>query len=142
MTRIVVGRSIEAPAEVVFRAVSDVANLPATVYGDDGISLFPATIISGGTVVDAGGMVYNFGPGEYRFPFVAPGSYRLDVTAPAGYSAPSVVPTVLLQALPGAPYAINEQGSRGQPFAVVISNRGAEGAVVADTIRLEPVPAR
>ena len=112
--------------------VEMVTNLPATVYGDDGISLFPATIISGGTVVDAGGMVYDFGPGEYRFPFVAPGSYRLDVTAPAGYSAPSVVPTALLQALPGAPYAINEQGSRGQPFAVPV------GPAIQVDIPLDP----
>ena len=73
--------------------VNDNTNLPATVYGDDGISIFPSTITSGGTVTDSGGMVYNFGAGEYRFPFVAPGSYRLQVTAPAGYSAPSVVPT-------------------------------------------------
>ena len=100
--------------------VNDNTNLPATVYGDDGISIFPSTITSGGTVTDSGGMVYNFGAGEYRFPFVAPGSYRLQVTAPVGYSAPSVVPTANLQALPGAPYAIDAQGSRGLPFDVMV----------------------
>jgi uncharacterized repeat protein (TIGR01451 family) len=44
----------------------------------------------------------------------------LQVTAPVGYSAPSVVPTANLQALPTAPYAIDAQGSRGLPFDVMV----------------------
>ncbi len=100
--------------------IDNVSNLPAMVYGEDGISTFPSTISSGGSSTDSGGTVYNFGPGEYRFPFVAVGTYRLEVTAPVSYDAPSVVPTVVLQTLPGAPYAIDEQGSRGQPFNIVL----------------------
>jgi uncharacterized repeat protein (TIGR01451 family) len=98
--------------------INESSGLPAMVYGDDGVSTFPATITSGGSVTDSGGMVYNFAPGEYRFPFVAPGTYRLQVTAPASYTAPSSVPTAILQSLPGAPFVIDAQGSRGLPFDV------------------------
>lgn len=62
---------------------------PAQVFGDDGISAYPATVITGQNVSDASGRVYSFLPGDYRFPFVAPGSYRLVVEPPAPYTAPS-----------------------------------------------------
>jgi len=93
-------------------------NAPATVYGDDGISSFPSTITSGGTATDSSGKLYSFAAGDYRFPFVKPGTYRLQVTAPAAYKAPSVVPTAVLQALPGAPFSIDSQGSYGLSFNV------------------------
>ncbi|NNJ94414.1 MAG: OmpA family protein, partial [Halobacteria archaeon] len=112
--------------------IDDASGLPAMVYGDDGISIFPATITSGGSTTDSGGMVYNFGPGEFRFPFVAPATYRLQVTAPAGYTAPSVVPTAILQTLPGAPFAINATGSRGLPFLVAV------GPAIQVDIPLDP----
>ena len=112
--------------------IDNATNLPATVYGDDGISTFPSTITSGGSTTDSGGTVYNFGPGEYRFPFVAPGTYRLQVTPPASYNAPSVVPTVVLQTLPGAPFVIDEDGSRGLPFDVVL------GPAIQVDIPLDP----
>ncbi|MGD8547113.1 MAG: OmpA family protein, partial [Thiohalophilus sp.] len=100
--------------------IDDSTGLPATVYGDDGISTFPATITSGGSASDSGGTVYNFATGEYRFPFVTPGTYRLQVTPPVSYSAPSAVPTAILQTLPGAPFAIDTQGSRGLAFDVPV----------------------
>jgi uncharacterized repeat protein (TIGR01451 family) len=93
-------------------------NLPATVYGDDGISTFPATVTSGGTAVDSGGTTYAFSPGGYRFPFIAPGTYRIVVVPPTGYRAPSTVATSDLQALPGGPFAIAEPGSRAENFIV------------------------
>jgi uncharacterized repeat protein (TIGR01451 family) len=91
---------------------------PANVFGDDGISSFPATISSGGTATDSSGRTYSFPPGGFRFPFVAPGDYRLDIAPPTGYGAPSVVPTAVLQALPGGPFAILEPGSRGEVFTI------------------------
>ena len=91
---------------------------PALVVGDDGVSSFPATITSGGTVTDSGGTVYNFPSGGYRFPLVSPGNYRLDVVPPTGYAAPSTVPTAILQSLPGGPFAIVDPGSRGEPFVL------------------------
>ena len=62
---------------------------PAQVFGDDGVSAYPATVITGQNVTDASGKVYTFPPGDYRFPFVAPGTYRLVVEPPAPYTAPS-----------------------------------------------------
>ncbi len=89
---------------------------PATVFGDDGVSEYPATITSGGQANDASGRLYEFSPGGYRFPFVAAGDYRLQVTPPPSYTAPSVVPTDQLQLLPGGPFSIDEAASRGEDF--------------------------
>lgn len=96
----------------------DATGAPATVYGDDGISAFPSTIASGGTFTDAGGKVYAFSAGCYRFPFVTPGTYRLVISPPSGYAAPSTVATAVLQTLPGAPFAIAAPGSRGGAFVL------------------------
>lgn len=94
------------------------AGAPATVYGDDGISIFPSTITSGGTYVDTSGKIYDFPVGNYRFPFVAPGTYRLIISPPSGYTAPSTVSTDTLQTLSGAPFVIAEPGSRGEAFVL------------------------
>ena len=90
-------------------------NLPAIVFGADGVSLYPSTVITGGSVTDASGLVYNFAPGAYQFPFVAAGTYRFEVIPPTGFSFPSTVPNTTLQTLPGAPYALGV-GSRGENF--------------------------
>ena len=86
--------------------VDVVSGMPALVYGNDGVSIFPSSITSGGTETDSGGRTYQFGDGEYRFPVVPPGSYRLVVTPPATFTAPSVSSIADLQALPGAPYSL------------------------------------
>ncbi|HEX6377227.1 MAG TPA: hypothetical protein VFZ91_16065 [Allosphingosinicella sp.] len=70
--------------------VDDSTGRPATVYGDDGASAYPASVIAGEPVRDGSGNTYSFGPGDYRFPFVRPGRYRLRVEPPSPYSAPSV----------------------------------------------------
>lgn len=62
---------------------------PAQVFGDDGVSAYPSSVVTGQSVTDAGGTTYNFPPGDYRFPFVASGSYRLVVEPPAPFTAPS-----------------------------------------------------
>jgi len=98
--------------------VDAATGLTATVYGDDGVSSFPATITSGGTVSDSSGRTYTFPAGGFRFPFVAPGDYRIDFAPPDGYGVPSTVPTADLQALPGGPFAILEPGSRGEVFTI------------------------
>jgi uncharacterized repeat protein (TIGR01451 family) len=98
--------------------VNALTGLPATIYGDDGVSSFPATVTSGGTAADSSGQTYTFSPGGYRFPFISPGTYRIVVVPPAGYRAPSTVPTADLQALPGGPFAIVAPGSRAEDFIV------------------------
>jgi uncharacterized repeat protein (TIGR01451 family) len=95
-----------------------VSGLPAVVFGEDGLTPFPATVNSGATVMDSNGNSYVFPDGGFRFPFVAPGTYRLDVVTPAGWQAPSVESTATLQALPGGPFVIVEPGSRGEPFTL------------------------
>ncbi|MDB5702039.1 MAG: hypothetical protein JWL66_2238 [Sphingomonadales bacterium] len=63
---------------------------PATVYGDDGISPFPSTLVTGNTVTDARGVSYSFPAGDYRFPFAKPGRYKLLVEPPSPYIGPSL----------------------------------------------------
>ena len=71
--------------------VDAATGLPADVFGDDGVSAFPSTIITGSTVTDASGQVYDFTDGFYRFPFLRRGNYRLVVQPPGPYTFPSVV---------------------------------------------------
>ncbi len=95
--------------------VDAVSGLPAIVYGNDGISQFPSTIVSGTTVVDSAGNSYPFTNGQYRFPVLAAGEYRIVVTPPDGYSAPSVVASSELQLLPTAPFNLGPE-SFGNAF--------------------------
>ncbi|MFV1973918.1 MAG: OmpA family protein, partial [Thiohalobacterales bacterium] len=92
--------------------------LPAQMFGDDGVSTFPATITSGGSATDSGGTTYNFPPGGYRFPFMAPGSYRIEVSSTV-YDTPSTRTIAELQTLPNAPFALDPQASFAQNFVLV-----------------------
>ena len=88
--------------------VDAVSGQPAIVYGDDGTSLFPSAVVAGGQATDAGGTLYTFAPGRFRFPVVAnSGTYRLVVTAPASFAFPSAVSIAQLQTLAGAPFNLN-----------------------------------
>ncbi len=93
--------------------------LPAQVFGDDGVSSFPATVITGSLVTDSGGQSYQLPQGGFRFPFVKPGRYRLVVKPTQGYVTPS---GVALGNLPKAPngqaYSV-VQGSYADVFVVV-----------------------
>ncbi len=86
--------------------VDSATGLPAPVFGNDGVSVFPSQLVSGTTVTDSSGTAYVFGDGEFRFPVVPAGSYRLEVTPPQNFVAPSEVSIAELQSLPGAPYAL------------------------------------
>lgn len=94
---------------------------PAQVFGDDGVSAYPSSIVTGQSVTDAGGTTYNFPPGDYRFPFVAPGTYRLIVAPPAPYTAPSTSSPAALAGLrrpdDGQPFEITG-ASYGNPFTL------------------------
>jgi uncharacterized repeat protein (TIGR01451 family) len=72
---------------------------PAKVFGDDGVSVYPSTVISGHDVTDAGGAIYQYAPGQYRFPLVASGHYSLFVEPPEGYTAPSTATAAALAKL-------------------------------------------
>jgi len=90
----------------------------AAVFGDDGVSTYDNPVITGGSVTDSGGTVYNFPAGTYRFPRMNPGDYRLVVTPPASYQSPSVASITDLQSLPGAPYALDADASFEQLFVL------------------------
>ena len=101
--------------------IDDATGQPAIVFGDDAVSRFPSTIVTGSTVTDASGTTYAFPPGDYRFPFVRPGRYRVVVEPPAPYTAPSLSTPAELAGLlrpDGVPYTLIA-GSYGQPFLVV-----------------------
>jgi len=97
--------------------VEDQSGLPASVFGIDGVSAYPSTIVTGSTVTDAGGLEYDLEPGEFRFPILAPGDYRLLVTPPAGYAGPSAGQPPAFDALANAPFIIIP-GSYGRPFTL------------------------
>ena len=100
--------------------IDNATGLPATVFGDDGVSSFPSTVITGSTVTDGGGQIYNLPPGGFRFPFIAPGNYRFQLGPIPGYTVPSAVPnSSLANDGAGNPYAA-VTGSRGETFVVVI----------------------
>ena len=63
---------------------------PARVFAEDGVTVWPSTLVSGSPITDAAGNTYPMGPGEYWFPLTFLGTYRLEITPPAPYTAPSV----------------------------------------------------
>ncbi len=89
----------------------DEAGAPATVFGDDGVSRYPSTVVTGQPVTDAGGRVYPGETGRYRFPLAAPGRYFLKIAPPGAYTAPSTVDRATLAALKdpqGRPFILND----------------------------------
>ena len=93
---------------------------PAVVFGDDGHSRYPSTLVSGQPVTDSGGTNYSFAVGDYRFPLLAPGTYRLLVEPIAPYSFASTRSAAQLAALhgpDGSAFTIGA-GSFGQPFTL------------------------
>ncbi|KQT31314.1 hypothetical protein ASG29_15250 [Sphingomonas sp. Leaf412] len=93
---------------------------PATVFGTDGVSRYPSTVVSGATVRDASGRTYVASQGYYEFPLIAPGRYHLRIDPPSGYTAPSTRPPAELAALRdprGQSYIVNP-ASFGAPFDV------------------------
>ena len=107
--------------------IDDATGLPAEVFGDDGVSSYPSTVIAGGSVTDSGGNVYNFTDGFYRFPFARQGRYRLLVEPPQPYSFPSAATP---QQLTGF------RRTDGLPFTIVDGSYG--GIIILDN----PAPVR
>ena len=118
------------------RLVNALTGQDAVVLGDDGVSHYPATVVTGSAATDSGGTTYSLPAGVFRFPLVAPGSYRLVVVPPAGYGFPSGVQNAALQLLAGAPFRISD-ASYGLPF---IAN--APPAVAAVDVPVDPTGTR
>ena len=102
------------------RLIDGSTGLPATVYGDDGVSRYPSEMVTGETVTDQGGTQYSLPAGVFRFPLVAPGTYRIEIVPPGNFNFPSQRTIADLQTLPGAPFRL-QPGSFGQPFVVTLA---------------------
>ena len=100
---------------------------PADVFGDDGVSAFPSTVVAGATVTDSGGTIYDFRDGFYRFPFARAGRYRLLVEPPQPYSFASAATPQQLAGL---------RRTDGLPFTIV---DGSYGGII---ILNDPAPVR
>ena len=105
---------------------------PAMVFGNDGVSDYPSTVVSGAPVTDASGLVYVVPAGGFRFPVLPAGRYRIDVLPPANYIAPSNRTPDELNTLPGAPFDI-APASFGESF-----DQAADGAGVLVDVPLDP----
>ncbi len=99
------------------RLIDAATDALASVYGDDGVSTYPAEMITGAAVTDSSGTVYTLPAGVFRFPLVAEGNYRLEVDPPAGHAFPSKMSGADLGRTPGAPFRI-DVGSFGEVFAL------------------------
>ena len=102
--------------------IDDTTGQPARVFGDDGVSTYPSSVVTGSTITDSGGQIYQFPPGDYRFPFVAPGRYRLIVQPPDPYRWASTATITELSGFVrpdnGNPYTLGSF-SYGAPFLLV-----------------------
>ncbi|HMT43846.1 MAG TPA: hypothetical protein PKA59_04790, partial [Chakrabartia sp.] len=128
--------------------IDDATGQPAVVFGDDGVSAFPNSVITGSTVQDASGATYAFPPGEYRFPFARAGTYRLKVETPAPYTVPSkasVADMAHLLRPSGEPFTL-VPGSFGNSFVLnspapvridIPADRPGSGFVVTKSASLQ-----
>lgn len=90
---------------------------PAAVFGADGVSAYPSTLVTGASAMDASGAIYDLADGEFLFPLMAPGTYRLLIEPPAGYLFPSSRTSADFAGLDNAPFEIIA-GSYGGNFDV------------------------
>jgi uncharacterized repeat protein (TIGR01451 family) len=98
---------------ITVRVVDAATGQLAPVFGFDGISEYPAELVTGGVVTDASGRVYDLEDGEFLFPLMPPGDYRMEFDPPPGYIYPSIVRN--FDGLPNGPFDISE-ASFNRPF--------------------------
>lgn len=100
------------------------ATLPAEVRGDGpNFALYPSSVVSGESLTDALGAVYEVNPGEYRFPAIPDGRYRVELFNAQGWAI-STKSDALLQQLGASARALTAT-SNGQ-FALNAGSRGFE----------------
>ncbi len=104
--------------DVTVTIVDAATGAPAAVFGIDGVSPYPSTLQTGGSVTDAGGQTYQLVEGQFLFPLMAPGEYRLVIGEPAGYLFPSVREASDFTDINNAPFEIIP-GSYGESFTVL-----------------------
>ena len=100
--------------------VDAVTGQPATVFAPDGITPWPSSVVSGESITDAAGEIYEIGAGEFWFPLMPPGRFRLVIEPPAPYTAPSLRTSGELAGLTspdGQTFQVSD-GSYGNAFAL------------------------
>jgi uncharacterized repeat protein (TIGR01451 family) len=115
------------------RLIDAASGTLAKVIGDDGVSAYPAEMLTGAPVTDDGGTVYRLPAGVFRFPLVTPGRYRLEIDPPAGHAFPSALTAEQLGRTPGGPFKV-AGGSFGEEFVV------AGLTAVAVDVPADPAP--
>jgi uncharacterized repeat protein (TIGR01451 family) len=98
--------------------IDEATNQPAQVFGDDGVSVYPSTMITGTTVKDSKGNTYQYDHGQYRFPQVAAGNYKLVVKPPSGLFFPTTLSDQNLQKYSSTYHIV--VGSKGEIFPVAV----------------------
>ncbi len=93
-------------------------NQPADVFGIDGVSIYPHTVLSGQNTTDASGLVYDIRPGEFRFPLAPLGEYYVRVEPPEGFSFASALSAGDFTGLINAPFVIENDASYGLNFTL------------------------
>ncbi len=92
-------------------------NNEASVRGVDGFSVFPSEVVSGQEVRDEGGLTYEMGTGEFRYPIVDTGNYAIRVEPPEGYRFSSVLPAESFTQFADGSFVITD-ASFGQDFNI------------------------
>jgi len=90
----------------------------AEVWGVDGFSTFPAEVTSGENTLDASGLTYENGDGEFRYPILEAGTYEVRVEAPEGYNFSSIFTEAELGSLAAENGFVITPGSFGRSFTV------------------------
>lgn len=91
---------------------------PASVFGIDGVSVYPNSVLSGQDTTDASGLVYDIRPGEFRFPLAPLGEYFIRVEPPEGFSFISSLTAADFTNLANAPFVIETDASYGRNFTL------------------------
>ena len=92
---------------------------PATVYGIDGVSIYPSTVFTGQNTTDSSGLVYDIRPGEFRFPLAPLGEYLVLVEPPNdSLTFASVLSAEDFVDLRNAPFVILDDASYGLNFTL------------------------
>ena len=127
---------------VILVLINEDTGEPALVSGDGPIfAAYPSTVITGETITDASGAVYENGPGEYRFPAISEGRYRLVIFNDEGWNFSAKVDEVI-QALGGQTTLTADSDGR---FTLTDASRGdvfnvSQGAIPRIDIPVKRLP--